>query len=304
MKRLYFVLLLLPLVLYPAIAFSVLNGDDKQAVVVTTRQNTGPEFLVTVDLRNLRFRFSTLVPDYESASTDAANQRSMFAWKGDYLFVRQQCASLAKWRCVVDQVFTVEGGSLIHLGEVESGTCNAPGCRYDVTDGVFTDLYDGLETNPVSGQVDAPPLRIARRAIGGKLVTDLTRSWRLNQEDYAASIACLEKVTNAGFAEPCANKWNAWSALVFVAKLTHYTGRGAERSMLFDQLAQGYCAKSADANCSKRVAGVKDHYSRFPRGDSPKVMPYPVVLTSVDAPEVNARQPQKFESGKEFKLKL
>jgi hypothetical protein len=201
-------------------------------------------------------------------------------------------------------VFTLEGGALIHLGAVESGTCSVPGCGYDIADGVFADLYDGLETNPVSGQVDSPPLRIARRAVGRKFVADLDLSWRLNQEDYAASIACLEQVAKAGFAEPCEKKWNAWSALVFAAKLTHYTGRGAERSMLFEHLAKGYCAKSADPNCDKRAAGVKDHYSRFPRGDAPQFVPYPVARTTVDAPEVKAREPQKFESGKAIQLKL
>ncbi|MEQ1515356.1 MAG: hypothetical protein ABL931_02565 [Usitatibacteraceae bacterium] len=286
-----------------ATAFASLTTSDKQAVIVSTRQNTGAEFLTTVDLGKQRYRFVTLVPDFET-DPNVRKSQSMSGWKGDYLFVRQQCASLGVWRCTVDQVFTRDGGKLVHLGDIESSACKTPGCNYDVTSKTFTDLYDGLATNPVSGQVDTPPLKIARRVVNGRLVSDLDLSWALNKDVYSASIACLEKVAKSGFVEPCSDNQEPWSALVFAAKLTHYAGRTAERASLFATLAVAYCEKSADPNCNKRVAGAKEHFSRFPQGDAPKFVPFPITLTSVDAPETKVLAPQEFRPGKALKLNL
>jgi hypothetical protein len=91
--------------------------------------------------------------------------------------------------------------------------------------------------------------------------------------------------------------------MVFVAKLTHYTGRKQERAKLFDVLAVDYCAKSADRLCNIRVAEMKDHFSRFPIGDDPKFTPYPVTLTTVDAPVPKPLATQIFETGKALPLK-
>lgn len=293
----------LALLIFSAMASASLTPSDKQGVVVTTRQNSGAEFLTTVDLGNQRYRFVTLIPDFES-DPNAGKAQSMAGWKGDYLFVRQQCGSFGVWRCTVEQVFTRDGGKLVHLGSIESSGCKSPGCNYDMASKTFTDLYDGLATNPVSGQVDAPPLKIVRRVMNGRFVSDLDLSWALNKDMYSASIACLEKVAKSGFTEPCRDNLDAWSALVFAAKLTHYTGRTAERTSLFGALAEGYCGKSVDPNCTKRVAGAKEYFSRFPQGDAPKFVPFPITLTSVDAPETKVLAPQKFEPGKALKLNL
>ena len=276
----------------------------KQAVVVDIKQNTGAEYAVTVHLGKQGFRFITLIPDYESDPASIVRQRSLTGWKGDFLFVRQQCSSQRVWRCVVDQIFTRRSNMLMHIGSVESRDCSMAGCRFDETSAIFTDIYDGLETNPVSGQVDTPPLQIVRRLVNGKLVSDLNMSWELNAQTYAASIGCLEKVARVGFAEKCDGNLDPWSALTFAAKLTHYTGRSTERTNLFEVLAAGYCAKSADPGCSKRTAGVKDHFSRFPPGDGLRFSSYPVEAINVSVAENNKPTPQKFESGKAIPLKL
>ena len=296
-------LLLFTLILLSHSAIAALSEKEKQEVVVTSRNNLGVEFVMTVDLGNRRYRFVTMQPEYNVGEPNAASKLPTFRWRGDYLFVRQLCASFGKWRCIVDQVFTRNGKSLLHVGAVESSGCDSPGCGYDEKHGLFADIYDGLETNPVSGQTDSPPLRIARRNIEGTFKTDIDASWELNQPAYLASIACLEKVAKSGFSEPCNMKWEAWSALVFAAKLTHFAGRKNERARLFDELALPYCANSVDPNCTKRVAGVKDHFSRFPVGDAPKFTPYPVVIMSANTPEPKPALPEKFSPGKALPLK-
>ena len=303
MKILYRALLLVSLVSSSHGSIAALSESEKQEVVVTSRNNLGVEFVVTVDLGGRRYRFVTVQPEYNAAKTNAASQGPKSRWRGDYLFVRQQCASFGKWRCIVDQVFTRQGKTLLHVGTVESSGCDSPGCGYDEKRGLFADIYDGLETNPVSGQTDSPPLRIARRNAEGTLKTDIDASWELNKAAYLASIACLEKVAKSGFSEPCDMQLEAWSALVFAAKLSHYAGRENERARLFDVLALPYCAHSVDPNCTKRVAGAKDHFSRFPVGDAPKFTPYPVVMMSAYTPEPKPAIPEKFSPGKALPLK-
>lgn len=294
-----------PLLLAAMPAFSThaapLSEADKAAVQINLRQNIAAEYVATVDLGTQRYRFTTHIPDFQSDPEAIARERKMMGWKGDYLFVRQRCAAAAEWRCVVDQVFTRKGDALVHLGSVESARCETPGCAYD--DGMFNDLYDGLQVNPVSGRVDTPPLRIARRESEGKLVTDLDRTWQLNQPAYLAALACLDKVAKDGFTSPCENRQAPWSALVFAAKLTHYTGRAAEREGLFARQVPGYCARSADTGCAKRVAGVKDFFSRFPAGDAPQFTPYPVTATQT-SDENSKPKAEKFETGKTIRLKL
>ena len=122
--------LLASCLLLSIIAFANLTDKTNSETTVTMTQNTAAEFLVTVTLGNQRFRFATVIPEFESPTAGLARQRALTGWKGDYLFVRHQCGQLAEWRCIVDQVFTRVGDTLIHLGAVESATCQEMGCRY------------------------------------------------------------------------------------------------------------------------------------------------------------------------------
>lgn len=292
--------------LIPAIAGATLTESEKQAVVVKLTQNTGAEYRVTVESGRQVYRFATLLPDFQAAGDAVKSQPGI--WKGDFLFVRQQCGSPVEWRCTVDQVFTRQQGNLVHLGAVESRACvaapAAPGCGYDPATEVFNDVYDGLQTNPVTGRIDSPPVRIARRVEDGVFKTDQDLSWQLNRPLYRKSIACLKSVAAKGFAVPCEDKMEAWSALVFAAKASHYTGREAERTHLFDRIAVDYCAKSADPQCAKRVAGLKHYTAGFPPGDAPKYVPFPVrSVTSADADPASL-QPQPLGAVRAIPLKL
>jgi len=282
---------------------SRLTDTQKAKVKISLKQNTAYEFVVTVDFMKQRYRFATLVPDFESATEGLLRQRALMGWKGDYLFVRHQCGQPAEWRCVVDQVFTLDGSRLAHLGAVESASCKELGCRYRPDTGLFVDLYDVYQINPVTGNADTPPLPIARRADRASLVADLDETWRMNEAAYRASLACLEQIANAGFEPACRNNESPWSAVTFIAKLTHYTARTKERDSLFANQANGYCAKSADPKCKWRVAGVQDYFQRFQPGASPIYNPSPVTMASASADESKALESQKTQPGKAIKLK-
>ncbi len=283
-------------------AIANISDAQKKAVTITVTQNTGAEYAITVDLAKQRYRFITTVAEYENPES-LAKQKALMGWVGNYLFVRQQCGGTYEWRCVVDQVFTVDATKLVHLGAVESSACTTLGCSYDSKSGVFTDIYDGLQTNPVTGDVDAPPLRIARRVEKHTLVSDLDATWAMNTAAYDTALACLNHVANNGFATPCADKMSPWTAIVSAAKLTHYTGRTAKRAALFDILGKAYCEKSADSRCGFRVAGAKDHFSRFAVGDAPKYMPSPVASIDLNTVQAPTQMVQPMQKGKTIQLK-
>ena len=281
-----------------------LTETQKAGVKISLTQNTAYEFVVSVDYLKQRYRFATFVPDFESVTEGLVRQRALMGWKGDYLFVRHQCGQPAEWRCVVDQVFTLDGDRLAHLGAVESGRCKELGCRYQLDTGIFIDLYDVYPINPVTGNPDTPPLPIARRADRTRLVADLDATWRMNEATYRTSLACLDHTAKTGFEPPCQNNENPWSAVTFIAKLTHYTTRNRERDSLFANQATGYCAKSADPKCKWRIAGVQDYFQRFQPGASPIYNPSPVTMVSANADESKALESQKIQPGKPIKLKL
>lgn len=292
---------LLSLIVFAVPSHAALTDSDKQAIKVKLTQNTGAEYVASVESGSQRFRFATLLTEYANGMPAEVAKRDAGTWKGDYLFVRQQCGSPVEWRCTVDQVFTRDKGKLVHMGSIESRTCKDVGCGFDPATGVFLDIYDGQQTNPVTGQMDSPPIKIARRAVSGQLQTDLDASWQLNQDMYRKSVACLEQTGAKGFDVPCENNLIPWTALVFASKLTHYTGRDAERARVFDTLGAGYCAKSADPQCAKRVAGLKDHSSRVARGDAPKFIPFPVVAVAAGSDAANTAQ--KWDAPKSIPLK-
>ena len=281
-----------------------LTDAQKREVVVTLTQNTASEFVVTVDHLQQRYRFATVVPDFESPAEGLTRQRALMGWKGEYLFVRHQCGQIARWRCTVDQIFVREKNRLRHLGAVESGACAELGCRYQPTTGVFVDLYDIYQVNPVTGATDSPPLPIARRHHHDGLQTDLDATWAMNQPAYLASLHCLNAVAQSGFAQPCERDETPWGALVFAAKLTHYTGRTQEREALFDNQAVSYCKKSADTRCQWRVNGLKDYFQRFLPGAAPNNSPSPVTLTTPTEVQPKAFEMQKLEMGKAIPLKF
>ena len=278
------------------------SEQQKAEINVDFRQNTAYEFIVNVDFKTQRFRFVTFIPNFESPTEGVARQRELSGWVGDYLFVRHQCGQLAEWRCIVDELFTLENGRLIHIGGVESAACQTLGCRYQPEAGTFLDLYDVYRINPVTGATDVPALPIVRRVNQGALVTDMAATWRLNAPTYQANIACLNQVAKIGFETPCENNLKPWSALAFLAKLTHYANQFSARDALFSIQATGYCAKSADPKCQWRVAGLRDFFSRFASGANPIFTPSPVTAAVVSSDSSTIMQPQQMPRTQAIKL--
>jgi hypothetical protein len=272
------------------------------AVSFKLEQKIGPEFVTTVDYKDQRFIVPTLLADYEANPDSVEADRRMSGWKDGFLFIKQRCGGTA-WRCVVDQVFTLNADKLVHLGEVESGACQALGCAY--ADGAFADLFDAMPVNPVTGMKDAPPLRVQRIAQGAALSTSIEKTWAINDAQYKAAIACLELTAAAGFGKPCADKLQPWSALVYAAKLTHYTSRAQEWNALFSTLAPAYCKHSLDPRCAARVDGLKNYVSRLAPGAKPLFVPFRIRETSVSNASATAtNQPESLGPANIIKLKM
>jgi hypothetical protein len=280
-----------------------ISDSQKAAVKWSFVQNTAAEFVAQVDFNGQRYRFATFVDNFESPTEGIEKQRLLSGWKGEYLFVRHQCGQKHNWRCVVDQVFSVHDGKLHHLGSVESRSCDTLGCRYSPETGVFQDIYDIYQVNPITGGTDTPPLPIARKVVAHQFVTDLDETWRINQAAYVQSVACLNQTTKQGFATPCEQNQAPWSAFVFAAKLTHYTGRNAEKSALHATYPTDYCAKSANKHCLAQMNAVQDYFQRFDRGAKPVYEPSLVSLVAAGDDRDN-RKPQELPKRKTIQLKL
>jgi hypothetical protein len=273
----------------------------RAAVDTTITQNQAAEFVILVKHGNDVFRTTTFYPDFDDpAARPAERDLKVFSgWKDDFYFVRQRGPRPSAWRNTVDHVFAMQSGRLIYLGAIDAKDCATLACGYEK--GEFRDIYDGLEVNPATGNVDTPPLPIVRKVIDGKLVTDIERTWQINSQSYKLATACVRQAGQSGLDAPCMEQRSPWSSLVFAAKLTHYTGRQYEREDLFQTLAPSYCAKTTDKRCTFRVAGVKDHYARFDKGAEPVTVPYPLrKMDAVVAPEES--RVTTFGPGKVIKL--
>lgn len=301
-RRFAFVLFAWLAMCYPLPFAMAASNLEQNEISFKLEQRIGPEFATTILYRDQRIVVPTLLADYEANPDSVEKDRRLSGWKEGYLFIKQRCSGTA-WRCVVDQVFALRSGKLIHMGEVESSACQTVGCAY--VDGLFADLFDAMPVNPVTGRADAPPLRVLRVAEGGGLATSTEKTWAANGEQYKAAIACLELIGAKGFGTQCADKLSPWSALVYAAKLTHYTNRIQEWNMLFAGLAPAYCKHSQDPQCSSRVDGLKDHVSRLTPGAKPLFVPYRIVQTTVSGTDAaDNNQSESLPPPKIIKLKL
>lgn len=289
--------------MYVATPFAAAASSSEQnEVSFKLEQRIGPEFATTILYKDQHIVVPTLLADYEANPDSVKTDRRLSGWKEGYLFIRQRCSGMA-WRCVVDQVFALRSGKLVHLGEVESSACQTVGCSY--VDGSFADLFDAMPVNPVTGRPDAPPLRIVRVVEGEVLVASMDKTWAANDAQYKSAVACIEQIGAMGFGKQCAEKLSPWSALVYAAKLTHYTQRKQEWNALFSTLAPAYCKHSQDLQCASRVDGLRDHVSRLMPGAKPLFVPYRVVQTTVSGADAADRnQPESLPPPKIIKLKL
>jgi hypothetical protein len=204
---------------------------------------------LTLEQETGRFMLTTLQTRVASAEEGIERQRTLTGWKDGYLFVRDSCVGGNAWRCDRDHVFTLIAGKkgkdeLVYVGAVASGEdCNEPGCALE--DGVFTDIYDGLEANALTSHADAPALIIGVNERGGRFVVDPDLTWDMNQERYTAGLRCLANQTS----KPCTERVTPKTALLFNALLARYTGRRDELSA-FRLFTRGVMCEGLDeAGC-------------------------------------------------------
>ena len=183
------------------------------------------DITLTLEQETRRFTLTTLQTQVASAEEAIERQRTVTGWKEGYLFVRDSCGGGNAWRCGRDHVFrlvTDKNGKdeLVYVGAVASGEdCSQPGCALE--DGVFTDIYDGLERNALTSHANAPALIIGLREQAGRFVADLDLTWDMNQERYTAGLRCLaDQASNL-----CIERVTPKNALLFNAVLAQYTGR-------------------------------------------------------------------------------
>jgi hypothetical protein len=183
------------------------------------------DITLTLQQENRHFTLTTRQNHVASAEEAIERQRTVTGWKEGYLFVRDSCGGGNARRCDRDHVFrlvTDKNGrdELVYVGAVASGEdCNQPGCALE--DGVFSDIYDGLEANALTSHADAPALIIGLSEQAGRFVADLDLTWDMNQERYTAGLRCLADPTG----NACTERVTPKNALLFNALLAQYTGR-------------------------------------------------------------------------------
>lgn len=227
------------------------------------------DIMLTLEQETRRFALTTLQTHVTSAAEGIERQRAVTGWKEGYLFVRDSCGGGNAWRCDRDHVFTLiadkkGNGELVYVGAVASGEdCNEPGCALE--DGVFTDIYDGLEANALTSHADAPALIIGLREQGGSFVADPDLTWEMNQERYTAGLRCLADQAS----KPCAERITPKNALLFNALLAQYTGRRDELAAfrLFTRAAM--CEGLDDTGCLPILAEFERILAKVTPGSLP-----------------------------------
>ncbi len=233
------------------------------------KQGGAANITLTLEQETRRFTLVTAQSHVASAAQAIERQRAVTGWKEGYLFVRDSCGGGNAWRCDRDHVFTltaVKKGNdeLVYVGAVASGEdCSEPGCALE--DGVFTDIYDGLEANALTSHADAPALIIGLKAQGGSFVADPDLTWEMNQERYTAGLRCLTDHAS----KPCAERVTPRNALLFNALLAQYTGRRDELAA-FRLFARGVmCEGLDDAGCLPVLAEFERILAKVTPGGLP-----------------------------------
>ena len=227
------------------------------------------DITLTLEQETRRFTLTTLQTHVASAEAAIERQRTVTGWKEGYLFVRDSCGGGSAWRCDRDHVFKLVtgkkgGDELVYVGAVASGEdCNEPGCALE--DGVFTDIFDGLEANALTSHADAPALIIGLSEQAGRFVVGLDLTWDMNQERYTAGLRCL--AAQAG--KPCTERVTPKNALLFNALLAQYTGRSDALAAfrLFTRAVM--CEGLTEAGCQPLLAEVARIVTRVTPGSLP-----------------------------------
>ncbi|MBK7769560.1 MAG: hypothetical protein IPI48_03225 [bacterium] len=133
---------------------------------------------------------AVLVPAEDGERAAWARLRRTIGWKGDYLFVLNECGAGNTWKCASEAVFMLRDGRLIALGSLRSRGPSDPGDSDEIgtsyRDGAFGDIYADCEVNDLTSHAGAPWFEVVLLEHEGSLVPDLLRTWDLNLGLYDA----------------------------------------------------------------------------------------------------------------------
>ena len=243
------------------------------ATVDFNKQAALADITLTLERETRRFILTTRQTRVASAEEAIERQRTVTGWKEGYLFVRDSCGGGNAWRCVTDHVFrlvTDKKGNddLVYVGAVASGEdCIEPGCALE--DGVFTDIYDGLEANTLTSHADAPAPIIGLSEQGGRFVVDTDLTWDMNQERYTAGLRCLADQAGTQANNACTERVTPRNALLFNALLAQYTGRRDELAAFKILTRAVLCEGLDEAGCLPVLAEFERVVTKVTPGSLP-----------------------------------
>jgi len=148
---------------------------------------------VVLDHKGEVFRYACTVQgnDVQDAITTL---RKGAGWVGGFLFARSrfdvECGT--GWRCPIEQVFEINNGKLVRVGEILAGRDGKPGANFK--NGFFHDIYNRLEDSGFDGHAGAPGVRLVLTVTDGHFEVSMAETWAANRPDFNQNIRDIQIV--------------------------------------------------------------------------------------------------------------
>jgi len=184
------------------------------------------DIVVTHDRRQFKTFTGIMARDIKEA---VSSLKKSVGWKGNYLFVTEDCGGGNIWRCYVEHVFAIRQGQLIYIGSVvQQDLDNKPGSCY--RNGYFFDIYDRLEDNDLTSHASAPAIHIVTKEKGGRFIVDLERTWRENLSQYKQNLEDIKglKDEKYDYGKDSVERYQTPERVLFNAVLAKYCRRQGE----------------------------------------------------------------------------
>lgn len=156
--------------------FEILSGKvDVIAIRTNLPENEDSEssfyeFDIIVNAKDTSFTIPTAIIAVNGLDEAVSRIKDGTEWKDEYLFLPSECGGGNMWRCNTAEVFTVRGDKLIRIGSVAR----------EYENGLFYDVYAGLEDNELTSHASAPEFTVVMREVDGRFVVDLDLTWENN----------------------------------------------------------------------------------------------------------------------------
>lgn len=139
---------------------------------------------VTIAYGADRYKFQTdLFLQNSNINNALEYQKTHTHWKGPYLLVGWERGGGNRSRGYLAAVFKLIKGRLEYLGEVDGEA---------LEDGGFLDWYDKYEGNDLTSHAGSPVIRLVLEEKGGRLVVNLEKTWKENQQRLNQNIGLID----------------------------------------------------------------------------------------------------------------